>query len=230
MPRIGTLTEKSLHAALKQRFTRAGDLLETELDGYVIDILRADLCLEIQTRNLGSLRPKLYTLLANGHRVHLIHPIAAEKWIIRQTATGAEIRRRRSPKRGSWGDAFRELVRIPEILPHPRFTLELLLTAQDETWRDDGQGSWRRKGWSLADRRLLDVHASRTFASPADYLAILPPDLPCPFTNRQLAAAIKCLPGLAGKITYTLEKAGWLEPAGKTGNAKLFCQKSAAHL
>ncbi len=230
---LSTHNESTLHAALKDWASLPGDLLEAPLDGYTIDVLRqtpagVDICIEIQTGNFTHLKRKLTTLLENGRRVHLLHPIPAQKWIIRQTKDGDPLGRRQSPKRGQYADVFKELVRIPEILPHPNFTLEILLTQQEEIWQDDGQGSWRRKHWSKVDHRLLKVLSAHRFDSPADYLTLLPADLPRPFTNRQLAIAIKCPPGLAGKITYTLEKAGWLEPAGKTGNAKLFTVRAGS--
>src|SRR5205823_148088 len=60
-PRIGTLAEKSLHAALKARYARPDDRLEYRLNGYVIDIFRCAgelslgcQCIEIQTRSLAS--------------------------------------------------------------------------------------------------------------------------------------------------------------------------------
>lgn len=48
-PGIGRLNEGPLHAALKRWCARPGDRLEAVVDGYVIDIVRADLLLEIQT-------------------------------------------------------------------------------------------------------------------------------------------------------------------------------------
>jgi hypothetical protein len=56
---IGQLTERSLHAALKEHLRQPGDELEVKLGRYVIDIVRDDLLIEIQTRHLYALRPKL---------------------------------------------------------------------------------------------------------------------------------------------------------------------------
>jgi DNA-binding IclR family transcriptional regulator len=63
---------------------------------------------------------------------------------------------------------------------------------------------------------------TRVFRDRDDYLACLPGDLPHPFTNRALARKLGVPIGLAQKMTYTLEKAGWLERVGKDGNAHLF--------
>lgn len=219
---IGRLAERSLHAALKQELAQPGDQLEAALDGFVIDILRQDLLIEIQTRHLYAMRRKLTKLLA-GHKVRLVHPIAAEKWILRVDDQDRPITRRKSPKRGQALDAFKELVRVSDLLVHPNFSLNVLLIGEEEVWRDDGLGSWRRKGWSRADRRLLSILGEQTFGEPADYLALLPDGLAQPFTNKELATAAHCSPALAQKMTYTLRGLGVLAECGKRGRAIEFC-------
>ena len=220
-PHIGTLTERSLHAAIKEWYAQPGDRLEARVEGFVIDIVRGDLLIEIQTRNFSALKRKLARLLEH-HPVHLLHPIAQEKWIVRQTTGGEFVRRRKSPKRGRVVDIFNELVYIPHLVTQPNFTLEVLLTRQEEILRDDGRGSWRRKRWSIHDHRLLDVLEHAKFESLADFCALLPPTLPQPFTNSDLATALKCRPPLAQKMTYTLRKMGGIMVVGKQGNVLLY--------
>jgi hypothetical protein len=222
MPHIGTLTEKSLHAALKDHLALPGDELETPVEGFVIDIARKGMLIEIQTGGFTPLKRKLARLLEAGYHVHLVHPIPAAKWIVKQTEGGRRLSRRKSPRKGRPLDVFFELVRIPHLLADPGFTLEVVLTHQEEVRRDDGRGSWRRKGWSITDHRLLEIVETRVFRDRDDYLACLPGDLPHPFTNRALARKLGVPIGLAQKMTYTLEKAGWLERVGKDGNAHLF--------
>ena len=79
---IGTLSEKSLHSALKAWYARAGDQLEVKVDGFHIDIVRGKALIEIQTTNFSSQKRKLNTLIEK-HPVRLVFPIAQEKWIIR---------------------------------------------------------------------------------------------------------------------------------------------------
>ncbi len=221
MNEIGTLAEKSLHAGIKEWYGRSNDQFEVQLDGFIIDIVRGEQLIEIQTRHFGAMRRKLSRLL-EAHPVLLLHPIAQEKWIVRQTAVGQPISRRKSPKKGQALDLFSELMRIPHLLPHPNLVVGALLTQQEEIWRDDGQGSWRRKGWSLYDHRLLGVVGLHTFATPADLLTLLPPTLPQPFTNRHLAQLAKIQPYLAQRITYTLARCGVVEQVGKEGRANLY--------
>ena len=217
---IGQLAERSLHAALKEHLGQPGDRFEVKLGRYVIDIIRDDLLIEIQTRHLYALRPKLLRLLAD-HPIRLIHPLPAERWIVREDAEGRALTRRRSPKHAAACDIFSELVRIPDLAAHPNLTLEALLIREEQVWRDDGQGSWRRGRWSLIDTRLLGVAGSAIFTRPADYLALLPP-LPETFTNADLAGARGWNSHLAGKATYALRAMGLLTPAGKRGRANLF--------
>ncbi|MHA1257030.1 MAG: hypothetical protein ACTSPS_15680 [Promethearchaeota archaeon] len=48
---IGTLKEKSLHAELKNWLKLPGDKIESPVDGYIIDIVRGELLIEIQIPN-----------------------------------------------------------------------------------------------------------------------------------------------------------------------------------
>jgi hypothetical protein len=219
-PHIGTLAEKSLHAALKEWYGRDGDQFEVKVDGRVIDIVRGQQLIEIQTRHLYAMRRKLATLLPN-HPVTIIHPIPQAKWIVRQEADGTPVSRRKSPKRGQFIDIFRELARLTMWLPHPNLTICVALTHEEEIWRNDGQGSWRRRGWSLADRLLLQVADTLCLHTPDDYLQLLPNGLPPTFTNKALAQAAGCRPALAQQMSYTLRKMGLVTAVGKQERALL---------
>ena len=154
---IGTLGEKNLHSTLKAWYARAGDQLEAEVDGFHIDIVRRKVLIEIQTSNFSSQKRKLNTLIKK-HPVRLIFPIAQEKWIIRLGSDGTTlVGRRKSPKQGNIYQLFVELVSLPSWIQQRNFSLEVLFTREEEIRRDDGQGSWRRKGWSIFDHRLIEV-------------------------------------------------------------------------
>jgi hypothetical protein len=217
---IGTLREKSLHNALKTWLARPGDQVEAEVDGYRVDIRRGDLLIEIQTANFSAIRRKLERLLEH-YPLRLVYPLAVERWVVRVDLEGRQLARRKSPWRGRVEEVFTELVRIPGAASRPGFSLEVLLIREERVLRQDGLGSWRRAGWSLFDRRLLEVVGSRDFHSPADYGALLP-GVGGPFSNRELAAALACRLSLAQKMTYTLVKMGVLAAAGKRGRAALF--------
>jgi hypothetical protein len=218
---IGTLSERSLHAALKQRYSRPGDLIEHEVDGYVIDIVRDGQLIEIQTGNLSGFRRKLAHLLQN-HPVHLVLPVAAEKHIVREDRHGKVMGRRRSPKRGRGIDVFAELVGIPNLLMHPDLTIEVVLVRKEVVLRDDGRGSWRRRRWSVRDSRLLGVEGSVTLASIRDFQNLLPEDLPRPFTNADLSKALGCGLDIASQMTYVMRRIGAVTVVGKRDRASLY--------
>jgi len=219
---IGILNEKPLHAALKEWYGKPGDSFETKLDGFVIDILRGGLLVEIQTTNFSAIKKKLTTLVAD-HRLRLVYPIAANKWIVKKDPEKTGIStRRKSPKSGNYHDLFYELVRIPKLAAHPNFSLEVLLIEEEEHRRYDANRAWRRKGWVTEERRLLKVTGQKRLQTPSAYLEFLPGDLPGHFTTRDLSS-IGCIPkNLAFKITYCLREMEVIQPMGKKGRSILY--------
>jgi hypothetical protein len=216
------MQESSLHAALKNHYARSGGLQEVPVDGYLVDVVRQGLLIEIQTGNFTAIKDKLQVLLENHHLL-LVYPVAQEKWIVRLPAEGdTPIGRRRSPKRGQVSEIFRELVRIPSLMTHPNLSLEVLLVREEEIRRDDGQGSWRRRGWSIIDHRLLDVLHSHLFQTPQDLLALIPDTLKEPFTSKDLAAAMGVRRYIAQKAAYCLRNMQVITIAGKRGRAYLY--------
>lgn len=225
---IGTLTERGLHAGLKEWLAQPGDEFERRVDGYQIDILRGDMLIEIQTANFAALRTKLTRLLEH-HKVLLVHPIPQAKWIVRQTKRGRRVSRRKSPKRGRYENLFDELLYISHLATHPNFSCMPVLTHQEEIWRDDGRGSWTRRHWSISERRLLEVTGSQRFASVQEYLRLIPPTLPAPFTHKQLAAALGAPAWMATRMSYCLRKMGALKDVGKEGQALLIAPVYKLH-
>jgi len=213
MPGIGLLNEKPLHASLKQWYARPGDRFEVTVDGYVIDIVRDDLLIEIQTSNFSSIKSKLARLVRR-HRVRLVHPIVQEKWIVRG------VTRRKSPKKGRMEDLFAELVSIPQLLLNPNFSLEVLMIRGEEVRRYESKRRVRR-GWLIEGRRLLDVLDQRSFGQSADWLHFLPDGLEL-FTTSDLASRMNTDRELAQKMAYCLREARMIELIGKRGRANLY--------
>jgi hypothetical protein len=122
---------------------------------------------------------------------------------------------------------FFELVSFPELVAHPHFSLEVLLTQEEELLHPVGRGngrraSWRRKGWEICDRRLLNVVERVMLESSSDFRVFLPDALPQPFTSHDLALAIGQSLDLAQKITHCLRKMGTIVSVGQRGRALLY--------
>jgi hypothetical protein len=217
------LHEKSLHSSLKSWYSIPGDQFEVKIDHFIIDIVRKDLLIEIQTRNFSSIKKKIKSLIKN-YNVRLVYPIPRKKWIVQVTKRNEEIKRRISPKKGKLFDVFNELIRISDLINEKNFTIEVLMTEEEEIRKSDGKGSWRRKGVSIEDRKLLDVYERIIFYNNQDFCKFLPENLDQPFTNKSLAKSIKLPINLSRKITYCLRKMGLIKEVGKNRN-KLFFER-----
>lgn len=216
-PVIGKLREAPLHAALKERYAIDCAQMEVPVDGYVVDVKCGDLLVEIQTGNFSAIKSKLQTLVAR-HRVRLVYPVAVEKWIVKLPMNVGEQRtRRKSPKRGRVHDVFEELVSFPTLLLHNNFSLEVLLTREEEIRCYNGKKTWRNGGWVRQERRLLDIAGSHMVEGPIDLSALLPPKLQQPFTTADLAVELRITRRLAQKMAYCFRE---LELLQKVGNRK----------
>jgi hypothetical protein len=218
---IGLLNEKPLHASLKEWYAEPGDRLEVPVDGYVIDIVRGDLLMEIQTGTIAAIKPKL-TALVRSHPTRLIYPIAKEKWIVKPAGGGKrKDSRRKSPKRGRVEDLFWEMVGLPHLLPHPNFSFEVLMIREEEIRRYDGNRSRYRRGWAREERHLLEVVDRLLFQGPDDWRAMLPEGLEV-FTARELADVLAISIELAQKMTYLLRGGKVIDQIGRRGRANLY--------
>jgi len=217
-PHIGTLREKPLHASLKLWYAGPGDRFEVAVEGFVIDLIRDDLLIEVQTRGFSSMKQKAAALLGLGHRVRIVHPIPIDKWIVKVDAEGTVLSRRRSPRHGKPTDIFAELVSFPEFMAHPQLEVDVLLTIEEEYMCHAPDGPWRRQGWAVVERRLIEVVDTLLLANPQDLLTLLPDGLPEAFTTADLAVKLGRPRRSAQQMAYCLRKAGVLHVAGRRGN------------
>jgi hypothetical protein len=214
------MREGPLHAAVKALLAEPGDRLEVPVGRFVIDLVRADgELVEVQTGGFAALGKKLDALL-DEHRMRIVHPIAAERRIVRVDEHGEVLGTRRSPKRASAVAVFDKLVAFPALLTHPNLTIEVLLLREDHIRRPQPtvtRGRTRDPG----ERRLVELLERVTFRTPEDVLEALPALPADPFSTRELAACLGCGTLLAQRTLYCLRAIGIVEPAGKRGHAPL---------
>lgn len=219
---IGVLNEQPLHAALKRHYASSEAAFEVGVDGFIVDVVRDGLLLEIQTSNFSSIKAKL-THLAAHHPLRLVYPVAREKWLLKlPKKQGGETERRKSPKRGRVEEVFKELVSFPELLCRETFSLEVLMIQEEEVRRFDPKRGWRQHGWMTVERRLLKVVDCRLFRQPAELGALLPDSVCDPFTTADLADVIDSSRSLAQKMAYCLRRTGVIKQVGKRGRSKLY--------
>jgi len=215
------LREGPLHAALKDAIARPGDRAEVRVGRFVIDLVRADgELVEIQTGGFGPLGPKLDALL-DEHRMRIVHPVAAERRIVRVDADGVVLSARRSPKRGGVAEVFDRLVTFPSLLAHPHLTLEVVLLAEDHV-RGPEPVRVRRRTKDPGERRLVDILDRVELREPADVLAALPPLPTEPFSTRELGELLGARRVLAQRVVYCLRHLDLVEPAGRRARTPLY--------
>ena len=217
---IGELNERSLHRALKAIYAVPGSLSEQPVAGFIADLVIGDRIIEIHTGTFWALKRKLPRLL-ESHPVTLVHPIAKDRFIIKQGADGV-VTRRKSPKHGSVFGIFSGLASIPALVAHPNFSLEVVVTVEEEVRLSDQRRNRRRGGWTTIDRRLVDVLETHRIESMADLFAMLNAHLPERFTTADLASAMQASRRLGQQAAFCLREAGLLEICGKAGNALMY--------
>lgn len=226
---IGTLGEKSLHRILKNYYEPLSALHEQKLGRYVADILNEDGVIEIQTRSLSAMRKKLEAFLEVTH-VTVVHPVVHHKWLSwLDPATGETTKPRKSPKTGTFYDAFWELGGIPELLTHPNLTVCLVLLDMEELRFLDGWGNGGKRGASRCDRFPRALLSELYLSSQADFAALLPPSLPDAFTRRELATAAGVRMERRGvdALIRVFKATGVLSDDGMRGREKLYRRTDA---
>jgi hypothetical protein len=213
---IGVMREGPLHAALKAVLAQPGDRLEVPIGRFVIDLVRADgELVEVQTGGFGALGTKLDVLL-DEHRVRIVHPVAAERRIVRLDEDGEVASVRQSPKGATAIEVFDKLVAFPSLLTHPNLTIEVLMLREDHV-RAARPLSSRRRTRDPGERRLVEVLDRVEFRSRSDVLKVLPTLPPEPFSTRELASLLGCNMLLAQRTAYCLRVINIVEPAGRRG-------------
>jgi hypothetical protein len=216
------INESNLHSVLKSLYTDEAEAHEFCVKGFIVDIVREGSIIEVQTGSFAKLNKKLTALLPE-YRVTLVYPIACEKTLlVYDRKIKNLLYRRKSPKKGQMLDIMDELIYIPKHIAHPNFSLEVLLTREEEIRAADGRGSWRRGGISIIDRRLLEIVERIELNNIGDFMKLLPASLPPSFSNKELSAIMNQPLGKVQKLTYCFKHMGLLQVVGKKGNAQLF--------
>jgi hypothetical protein len=214
--------ETSLHRSLKELYAGSAAQTEVAVGRYRIDAVVGDELIEVQHASLASIRDKVRRLLAT-HRVRVVKPIVASKLlIVRSRRSEKVLRRRKSPKRGTWVDLFHELVYFTKVFPHERLAIEAVLVDVEEWRRVVPPRGKRGKKFAVEDQRLAATHESIRIQSPQDLHRLLPADLPRPFHTGQLAEGMEIERWIAQRVAYTLRETGAVRTVGKERGAWLY--------
>ena len=219
---IGTLSEKTLHAILKNFYEPDEDRHEIPIDRFVADIYTGEEIIEIQTGQFNRMREKLKCFLEE-YPVTIVYPVAHHKWLHWiDEETGEVSAGRKSPKKGSEYAAFVELYRIKMFLKDPNLKIKIIMLDMDEYKILNGWGKQKKNNASKYDRIPNRFVEEICIERKEDYLQFLPMSLPEQFTTKEFAKITKCGAQLAGVTLNLLNYLEVVKRVGKRGNAFLY--------
>lgn len=219
---IGTLSEKTVHAIMKNYYEPDEDKQEIPIENYVADIYADGEIIEIQTRQFNKLRDKLEAFLPL-YPVTIVYPIPREKWLIWIDEDSGELsQRRKSPKKGNPYMIFPELYKIKMHLLKPNLRLKPVLLDMEEYKLLNGWSKDRKKGSTRYDRIPMQIVEEVEINCLEDYMQFVPYELPEEFTVKQFAKAAHITASLASVTLNILYHVGTVERVGKQGNAYVY--------
>ncbi len=220
---IGTLSEKTMHAVLKEYYQPFSDSQEVRIGNFVADIVSETGIIEIQTRAFYRLIKKLDCFLEFCD-VTVVTALPAVKYLSwLDPETGEFTNRRKSPHRATIYDAIHELYSIKYTLDNPRMHLRLLLLEVEDIRYLNGWSKNRKRGSSRCDRIPIDIIDEVEFNCPDDYRQFIPENLPEIFTSDDFA---KCANISLNTAQTTLNILSYLELVDKVARSgKAFLYK-----
>lgn len=219
---IGTLSEKTVHAVLKNLYEPDEDCHEVPIEKFVADIYTNNEIIEIQTRSFNKMREKLSCFLQQ-YPVTVIYPIPYQKWLIWiDEETGEFSEPRKSPVKGTEYTAFIELYKIKMFLKHENIHFRLLLLDMEEYRLLNGWSKDKKKGSHRFDRIPLHLIREVSIECKEDYMQFVPAELEGGFTVKDFAKTAHIKASLAGVTLNILHEVGTVEKVGKKGNAWIY--------
>lgn len=219
---IGTLSEKTVHAIMKNYFEPDKDKQEVALEGYVADIYNENGVIEIQTRNFNKLREKLAVFL-NLYPVTLVYPMPCNKWLMWiDQETGEISKKRKSPKKWNPYDAFYELYKIRPFLTNPNLHIRLELMDMEEYRMLNGWSYDKKRGSTRHDRIPVAIRQEAIIDQVEDYVQFVPYELSGQFTSKEFAKAAGIHIDTARQVLQILNDVKAVKRVGKQSRSYLY--------
>ena len=216
---IGTLSEKTVHAVLKEYYGGGEENKEIPLGGFVADVVSEDGVIEIQTRALYRLERKLEALLPLC-RVTVVYPIEARKYLLDiDPDSGELISKRLSPKRVKIWHGIAELYGIRKFLGDENLTVRFPVLTVEETRI---RAAEKKRRADKIDKLPAEMTEEVVIRRKEDIAALLSEELPDGFTSAEFAKLCRINADTAGKCIRVLSVMGIITECGKQGRCKLW--------
>lgn len=221
-PGIGTLSEKTVHAILKNYYEPDEDRQEIPIENYVADIFHEGNIMEIQTGQFDRMRSKLEKFLSL-YPVTIVYPVPREKWLIWIDEESGELsKKRKSPARGSCYQIFPELYKIKMHLKNPNLRIKIAMIDLEEYKILNGWSKDKKRGAGKYDRIPLRLAEEVDISCPEDYMQFVPVEAEEEFTTKDFAKMAHISNSLAQVVLNILYHMGTVTRVGKKGNMYLY--------
>lgn len=219
---IGTLSEKTIHAVLKNYYAPDTEMHEIPIANFVADIYTGSEIIEIQTRSFNNMRRKLAAFLPE-YPVTIVYPIPHIKWIAWiDEETGETSPKRKSPRCGNPYQAFIELYKIRPFLVNENLKFRFDLIDMEEYRLLNGWSRDKKRGSERFDRIPTDFVEEVCVDCREDYMQFIPYDVPENFTAKDFAGCARIPVRLAQTVLLILTDLGIVERIGKEGRSYLY--------
>lgn len=219
---IGTLSEKTTHAILKNYLSPDVTCHEIKVANFYADIVNDNGIIEIQTRSFDKLRRKLDVFL-DILPVTIVYPIPFTKWLRWVNEESGEISKpRKSPKQGTPYMIAPELYKIKSHLLNPNLKLHIIMLDLEEYRFLNGWSQDKKKGSSRCDRIPTRITEEIYINDLSDYQKLIPLNLPEEFTSKDYKKASGLGLNAAVIALNILNHVGAVQRVGKKGQAYLY--------
>lgn len=219
---IGTLSEKTVHAVLKNYYAPDTDMHEIPIANFVADIYTGSEIIEIQTRSFNNMRRKLTAFLPE-YPVTIVYPIPHVKWLSWiDEETGETSPKRKSPKKGNPYQAFIELYKIRPFLKDKNLRFRFDLIDMEEYRLLNGWSKDKKKGSDRFDRIPTEFVEEVCVDCREDYMQFIPYNIPEHFTAKEFAKCAKIPVRLAQTVLLIMTDLEIVARIGKDGRSYLY--------
>ncbi len=217
---IGTLSEKSIHAVLKEYYEPSDINKEIKVGSFYADIVGKDGIIEIQSHQLFKLQKKLDIFL-DYSPVTVVHPIACETVITWLDEKGKAIRTRKSPYKGNIYDAIFELYSIKYTLDNPNLRI-IIPVIKVRDYRILSISKRRRSKYTKGDKIPFDIEEELILSCPNDYRVFIPNGLKSEFCSDDFARSARVSLECSRLCLNILNYLGLVEKIGKQGKKYIY--------
>ena len=222
---IGTYSESTLHAVLKNYYEPDPSRHELRLGKYVADIIGQEGIIEIQTHQLFRLKEKISNFLSVS-RVSVVFPVIKDKYVVWSDAEAGKMSgKRKSTKHETVYTAVSELYPLREFILNPgfRFIVPIITAVDYKSFKRNKYG--RKTDVHRLNCIPIDLIDEKFFICSDDYEYLIPADLPEIFTSADFAREARISKSSASNVLRLLYDAGVVVRTGKVGNAWKYSKK-----